>query len=117
MRSSPFGRTACGPLVIRVADAPSWCSTIALIFLPKWDAPKLCLYFLFLPLLKKLNHLGILFQKAFFYLNSKLYSKIVTKATHFSDLPLGGFFCNGEIGPVGNTNFYMNILPFLEFVA
>lgn len=24
---------------------------------------------------------------------------------YFPDIPLGGFFCNGEIGPVGNTTF------------
>ncbi|MBD2101066.1 FIST C-terminal domain-containing protein [Leptolyngbya sp. FACHB-261] len=24
---------------------------------------------------------------------------------HFQDVPLGGFFCNGEIGPVGGTTF------------
>ena len=24
---------------------------------------------------------------------------------HVGDLPLGGFFCNGEIGPVGGTTF------------
>jgi hypothetical protein len=55
--------------------------------------------------------------QTFFYLNSKSYSKIVTKATHFPDLPLGGFFCNGEIGPVGNTNFYINIFPLWGFVV
>jgi small ligand-binding sensory domain FIST len=25
--------------------------------------------------------------------------------TKMGDIPLGGFFCNGEIGPVGKTTF------------
>lgn len=30
-------------------------------------------------------------------------SRVITETT--GDVPLAGFFCNGEIGPIGNTNF------------
>jgi small ligand-binding sensory domain FIST len=30
-------------------------------------------------------------------------SLVVTEST--GDIPIAGFFCNGEIGPIGNTNF------------
>ena len=30
-------------------------------------------------------------------------SRVITETT--GEVPLAGFFCNGEIGPIGNTNF------------